>query len=258
MSSFERELEVARILEAVHPDVVFHCRRIDAAGIVNAADYLWRSVVRSTEALAKLSERFPVESLVVVDFYGGNIVDSTAARYAALGEVLALNAPSLVPLAPKVLRLPSILTRWDLRQLSQGQPAVAGTRFDLLESEAVTLCLAVAAEYKGRAVVVPTPGTSLGADQVAALLRSRPAPGPAPATSELLFAGEELKPSLISGAREVVGPVHPAPEEVITLARECAGAASQEAAAEVGERFRTLVLARGRTTGPTVDHVQHP
>jgi UDP-GlcNAc:undecaprenyl-phosphate GlcNAc-1-phosphate transferase len=250
-SSFEREFDVARILEATRPDVIFHCCGIGAEGIANADDYLWRSLIRSTDALAKVSARLPVESLAVVTFYDGDITDTTATRYAALGEVLALNTPSLVPLAPKVLRLPRILTRGELSRVAQGQ--LENQRFDLLEPEAVALCVEAAAEYKGRAILVPKTGTSLTTEQVAAVMRSKPAPVTAVPRGDLIFAGEEPKPSIITGAREIVGPMHPASEELIALAAECAGAVSQDAAAAVGERFSTTVLGRGRVTGTSVD-----
>lgn len=247
VSGFERELDVARVLEAANPGVVFHCLSLAAGGVTNADDYLWRRVVRSMHALAKVVSKHPIESLVAVRFLDDGVLDVATASsgFTTLGDVLALNEPGLVPLSPKVVRVPRVLTRSAVAEIANGAPAVGV--YDVLETEVVLMCLGAAAEYKGRVILVPRRTHSISAVDISAALRRKEPSSPSRHETRLpLTAGEETKPSILAGAREVVSSLYPASDELFAWAVRCAAAPSLEAAREVVADFHALGSGRNQ------------
>ena len=81
---------------------------------INAREYLWRKIARSARSLRQVLAGYPVESLVVCEFWQGEAVDSYTASLAAVAETIFLNAPDVSPCAPKVLRVPRVLGRSDV------------------------------------------------------------------------------------------------------------------------------------------------
>lgn len=250
-SPFEREIDAARVLDAAAPDVVFHCVSLATGGVVNAEDYLWRSVTRGMAALVKVAPRHAIESMVTVVFGEEDAGDSVAVRIGAAGQIIALNSRDLLAVSPKVLRFPRVLTGADLTAMING---FAGQSYRLLEHEAVSMCLEAAATYKGRVILVPKELRSMSAKQIVAAYRGRtPAAAAESVDHGLLYPGEETKPSLVEGAREVVGPVSPASEAAFEAAMRCARAASEHEAREARDDTWTALTRQPSLSEPAPD-----
>jgi hypothetical protein len=190
-----------------------------------------------------------------VRFLDDAVIDAAAiaSGFATAGDILTLNEPELVPLAPKVVRLPRVLTRSAMAEIATGSPVVGA--YDVLETEAVLMCLGAGAEYKGRVILVPRRSTAISAGDISGALRRKELSSLAGQRHEArspLFPGEETKPSILGGAREVVSSFYPASDELFAWAVKCATAPSFEAAREIVAEAGAVVSGRGGEA-PSID-----
>jgi len=215
----ERELDAARLLDAVRPQVVFHCASLVAGDVLNRDDYLWKKFVRATSTLRVTLPKHSVESLVFVNFWGRTEPDDTAAHVSAIGEIIALNSPDLLQAAPKVLRLPSILTGRDLAGFVNGMREGDDSSYSLLESEAIAMVLDAGAGYKGRVILVPRGEVPVRAPEIPAVLNGNGVVRgiPQPEGEATLFPNEEVKASILRGAQEVISPSYPASDALVDV-----------------------------------------
>ena len=231
IGNLEREIDAARLLDTARPQAILHCVGLDASPAANERDFLWRRVVRTSDAFCKILPKYGVESVACVFMWGGEAVNSFAGRLAAVSETLILNTSELLPSAPKVIRLPAVLTGERLLQIVK-HADVDWSRdesgFAILEGEAVTLCLEAVASSKGRALIVPRDARPITAGKVAASLTiddrgtaiapihegSVPQGGP-------LFPIETTRASVLRGAMEVISPVCPADDVLLQTVSEC-------------------------------------
>ncbi len=229
VGAFDRETDVAGIVEASDPAVIIHTVPLRAEGIANEAGCVWRRGVRGSGALCKVLARFPVESLVLVELWENVGPDDRWALLAAMGETLVLNDPSLVRSSPKVVRLPSILTEEKLRGVTRQQARADSfqERFSLLESEATAILLNVGSVCAGRAMVVPAAAPAFGREDIERTRGGRDSPGAGEAARgradalRPLFSRETPRPSVIPGVNEVVSPLSPASESLMRAVLEC-------------------------------------
>jgi hypothetical protein len=220
----ERELDAARVLDAARPQVVFHCAALRVGRVLNRDDYLWRKLVRSTSALSPVLPKHPVESLVFVALWDHTEPEELAAHLSAAAEISVLNSSGFLSAAPKVIRLPSILTAGDLARVMTRQQTSEAS-YSLLEGEAIALCLDAAANYKGRVVLIPRDEPPVDTREIRAILsrgsvvhRLSTRSGGEALT---LFPNEETKVSIIRGAREVLSPIYPAGDELLRSVQDC-------------------------------------
>lgn len=223
VGSIERELDAARMLDVARPDVVFHCTSMCAPPIVNRDDYLWRQLVRTTDALRVTLAKHAVESLVFLNLWGNEAEEGLAGHLGAAGEVIALNSPELLPAVPKVVRLPGVLSRRRAARYASLELPADDRRFVLLETEAIALALDVGAHYKGRVIVVPRVDASMTGDEIAGIVGGAQGQSVrADGSVTMLYPNEIMKPSILAGAREVVSPSYPASETMLADAIGCA------------------------------------
>jgi hypothetical protein len=240
IGAFDREMDVAGILEASSPSVIFHTVPLRAEGIANEAGYVWRRGVRGSGALCQALARFPVESLALVELWENVRPDDRWALLAAMGETLVLNDSGLVRSSPKVVRLPSVLTEQRLRRMTRSGSTAGSSdeRFDMLETEAAAILLNVGSVCAGRAMVVPAAARTLSLEDIGEVLDARPIPAVGPeardrsGTRRPLFPSETPRPSVIPGANDVVSPLYPASESLLRQVLECQYPAGTEALEE--------------------------
>jgi UDP-GlcNAc:undecaprenyl-phosphate GlcNAc-1-phosphate transferase len=149
--------EWRRMMDAVTPDVVFHCLAPGVDADANVEPFLWDNIVVSTSDLAKAVEHSTVSSVVLLSFWQDEITGAAAARMSAVAETMLLNDPAVRGTSPKSLRFPRVFTAADLDSSARGRPAAEpgrGAVFALLEPEAVSLALDCAASQPGSAVLV--------------------------------------------------------------------------------------------------------
>jgi UDP-GlcNAc:undecaprenyl-phosphate GlcNAc-1-phosphate transferase len=220
VGDIERELDAARLLDSVRPQVVFHCASLVTGEMLNRDQYLWRKLVRTASALRLTLPRSPVSSLVAVNFWGETVPEDFAAHASAAAEIMLLNCSDLARTAPKVLRLPTILTGRELAGLIGGTREINDASYSLLETEAVSMVLDAGAVYKGRVILVPRPEAPISASQLPSILGAARTVHRLPPTQgeARLFPNEELKASVLRSAQEVVSPSYPASEELLELA----------------------------------------
>jgi UDP-GlcNAc:undecaprenyl-phosphate GlcNAc-1-phosphate transferase len=215
----ERELDAARLLEAVRPQVVFHCTSLVVGDVLNPDDYLWRKIVRTATTLRVTLPKHSVESVVFVNFWGHTRPDDVAAHVGAIGEIIGLNSPDLLQTGPKVLRLPSVLTGRDLAGFVGGQRERDDSLYSILETEAITMALDAGAGYKGRVILIPRVEAPVRGPEIPAVLNGsgvvRGLPQPQGETT--LFPNEAVKASILRGAQEVVSPSYPASDELFKV-----------------------------------------
>ena len=152
--------------------------------------------------------------------------DDFTAGLAVLSEALTLNLADLAPAAPKVIRLPAVLTESRLRAvLDIGDAEDDGERYGLLETEAVAMCLDASVAYKGRVLLVPGDEPAFSAEDIRRVFKTRSSPPvghvDAVVGDVLLFAPEEVKASVLPGAREVISPICPADDVLFGIVSDC-------------------------------------
>ena len=260
--AFDRESEVAGLLGAAEPDVVFHVLSMRAKEVANEADYMWRRNVRGCEALCAGLERSATTSVVLARVWDESRPEEPWVLMAALSEALVLNRPRLVRASPKAARIPPVLTGEKCRRLSRSVRAGVAPeeRFALLEDEAVTFLLNAGASHAGRLIFIPAPAGSFGlldvihaAGEGAVSPPGTPA-GPDPGVFLPLFPNETARPSVTAGVKQVVSPLCPASASLI---RHGVGAGASRRRpgrrvswqAQDGALRRIGDFGRGETTG---------
>jgi UDP-GlcNAc:undecaprenyl-phosphate GlcNAc-1-phosphate transferase len=254
VGGIERELDAARVLGTVDPQIVLHCAGLSPVAAVNRKDYLFRRFVRTTEALCTAAAKHPLESIAFLEFRPGGVPGAAGTGLAVLGEARFLNSHELIAASPKVVRLPDVLTETRLRTLAgkaDGAAFDAARRYRLLEVEAVALCLGAAAVYHGRVLLVPGLGASVFTEaDVSAALQASGGTVPAGETGEasgdegLLLPVEMAKPSVLPGAREVMSPIYPASEPLMEWVSQCSTSSRRDLFDEPWEKLHAVLLGR--------------
>jgi hypothetical protein len=197
--------EAPGIVDAVGPEVVIHVVSVEPAGGLNDEEAAWHEMVRATERLARAAWKRPGCRLVVASLWGGVAVGDRAAAMASIMEAIVLNRAGAEAVA--TLRLPRVLDAHRVAHVADGDARAA---FDLVESEAASLVLEVAAgAFRGIYAPVPGPGFDLSALRRDAASRSAAA---APPGRSPVFATEHLDECGVAGIRRVLSPLFPASE----------------------------------------------
>jgi UDP-GlcNAc:undecaprenyl-phosphate GlcNAc-1-phosphate transferase len=248
----ERELDAARLVDAARPDVVFYCSDLCVGLVLNRDDYLWRRLVRATSALCAVLPKHPIESLVFLNFWGHTQPGELAAHLSATGEIMALNSSDLLPAAPKIVRLPTILTGTDLRDIAVNRRATEKDvlSYELLEGEAIAISLDVAANYKGRVILVPRAQPPVNPREIRSILKGKSTVRRLPTTWEgdvtPLFPNEQVKASVLRGAQEVVSPSYPASDELLGIVSNCVQSSQTDLQAEHLAGLHAALFERAR------------
>ncbi len=220
VASLDREIDVTALLDRSAPQVVVNALQLRSPDVANEADFVWRRVVRASEALCAALQRSAIDSLVFVSFWQGVGNDRRWASLSAVAEALALNSPDLLHASPKMVRLPEVLTEGDLRCIMNGtgESGSDARRFGILEDEASALVLNAGAVCKGRAIVIPQMEAAFGPGDINVVTETAPE-----SCGDLrpLFPTEAVKPSIVPGANEVVSPLYPASEYLAGAVSEC-------------------------------------
>ncbi|MEE9268798.1 MAG: hypothetical protein V3V49_00895 [Candidatus Krumholzibacteria bacterium] len=243
--------EAARIVSGCEPQVIFHCISTYAGPVVNERDFLWRSVVYSTDALVKVVSALPVESLTLISFWENLSAADEAAKLLSVSEARVLNCRQLHAASPRVVRVATVLTEKRLLEILDGVPPVAGRtghaeeRFSVFEPEAVALCVDAGASARGRALIIPRDEVPIGARDLQRFFRDRKTSGyaatEAPDERRMLFPSELLKGSSIPGASVVVSPLYPAGSEMLTAVERCLHAPGDADRAQLLGNLHTLL-----------------
>lgn len=148
--------DFSHLLDESTPDVVFHCVALDVGRMTNSDRYLWQTAVAQPYALCEALSASRVSTLVVLSFWGKVIPGGVAAGFGAACETLVLNHPSLKRISRKCVRFPRILGEQDLLDLglAHRRPAIEGSAYDLLETEAADMAVNTGQELGG-SIVVP-------------------------------------------------------------------------------------------------------
>ena len=256
--ALDRETDVAGLLGAAEPDVVFHVLPMRSREVANEADYMWRRNVRGCEALCAALARSATGSLVLVRVWDESRPDEPWVLMAALSEALVLNHPGIDRASPKAVRVPPVLTGEKCRRLSRSDRAgdAAEERFALLEDEAVTFLLNTGSSHAGRLIFVPAPAGSFGSlDVIHAAGDKGVSPPGAPASPDPdallpLFPNETARPSVTAGVKQVVSPLCPASASLIRMVSEPARLGA-ERIDECFNELKTELFAGMETSGAT-------
>jgi len=255
VGSIDHDTDAARLLRVTDPEVVVHCTELEVGNVVNARNLLWQRLVGATDALCRSVPAHGVASFLHVAFYEGASMDSYAASLSAVAETIVLNSPEMLAVSPKVLRLPAILLERDARNILDRSPGdKAGTSYALLQNEAVSVILDLAASSKTRALVTPRTREFFTASDIeTALQTGKATAGPeAEAGAEIngpLFPLEDTKPSVIQGVREITSPIYPADDGLVAKASLCLGLGEDE---RVEGAMNTIRSALIETSKPQV------
>ncbi|MFQ5511270.1 MAG: hypothetical protein ACE5EO_05420 [Candidatus Krumholzibacteriia bacterium] len=238
----EETADAVRIVESCNPQVVFHCVSVHAAPAVNKREFLWRSVVRSTDALVEAVAGHPVESIVLISFWENVSAADDDAKLLSVSEARMLNSPGIP--SPQVIRVATILTERRLLEiLEDTSPAGVGSgeSFSVFDPEAVALCVDAAAGASGRALIVPRIETPVGERDLKNFFREgsldKKDEGRPAGERSTLFPAEAIERSAIPGASVVVGPLYPAGGELMAAVEKCLRAPRD---VEDSERVRLL------------------
>ncbi|MDH3217058.1 MAG: hypothetical protein OEN01_12345 [Candidatus Krumholzibacteria bacterium] len=223
----EREIDLTRVLDAVRPHVVLHCASLQANGVLNREDYLWRKLVRATSSLCRVLPKYAIDSLAVLHFWGQTPANSYSALLGVASEVLLLNSSQLMPLAPTVIRLSGILTSHGLTEiLHKTRHAESNTlTYSLLELEALAICLDAIPSYNGRVILVPRDEPSFSALDIRGVFTGgqsfvRRVCDRADDGGSLVYPTEQTKASIVPGAREVISPIYPASDDLVDISTD--------------------------------------
>ena len=249
IGSIERDIDVARLLKDARPQVVFHCTDPGLHPSTNRDDYLRRRFVRTTAAITKTAPSYPIESLILMGLWGDEAPDGRVAGLSAAAEVFVLNAEGMTALSPKVIRVPRFLNENELRAIQKQPRSVEqfdGHPYTLLEPEVTAMALNVAASYATRAIVVPKVETELTVQAVHRLIHQANIEGamrsPAVTDRTPRFPNEELKASLLPGLREVVSPIYPASDDLVSAASRLQIASEPESVESALRWVRSLLV----------------
>lgn len=254
IGSIERENDAARALEAARPQVIFHCTSLRPRPVVNQEEYLWRRIVRTTGALCKTLPKHPIASLTLVNLWDHARPGDYAASAAAISEILVLNSADVLPLAPRVVRLPSVLTTAALQAIMNPprEESLETASFSLLEAEALAMSLDATAKYSGRVMLIPGAESSVTARDIrgqAARVDGRPGVAHrvrqrSSVRSALVFPCEQAKASIVTGAKEVVSPVYPASADLFEIARVSTLLTDADLIAEQLHKLHSVLVGR--------------
>ncbi len=199
--------EASAVVDAVVPDVVIHVVTAEPAGGLNDDDFAWHHLVRESERLARAVWKRPGCRFVIACQWGSVASGDRVAAMAAIMEAIVLNRAGTE--AAAVLRLPRVLPTE-----RAAESAAAAETFDLLESEAASLVLEVAAgAFRG--IYAPAPGPAF---ELSALRRNGAPASTPPAGRRPVFPAEHLDECGVAGIRRVLSPLFPAPEPFRKLA----------------------------------------
>lgn len=234
VGSIERDIDAARLLRATDPDVVIHCTELEVGNVVNARNLLWQRLVGSTDALCKTVPDHGVSSFLLVACYERAQMDSYAASLSAVGETMVLNYPDMLAASPKVLRLPVVLLEQDARRIVDRLVTDRGdASYALIQNEAVSVIMNLAASPRTRALVTPRTRVFFTASDIEKALQTgeKFAHTEIDITAEIkapLFPLENTKPSVILGVREITSPIYPADDGLVAGAAHCVGLSEEE------------------------------
>ncbi|MCZ6767393.1 MAG: hypothetical protein O7D32_10735, partial [bacterium] len=234
VGSIECEMDTARLLRAIDPDVVMHCTELEVGNVVNARNLLWQRLVGSTDALCRTIPRHGVASFLLVACYEGAQMDSYAASLSAVGETMVLNSPDMLAASPKVLRLPAVLLEQDARRIvDRSVTGRVGASYALIQNEAVSVIMNLAASSRTRALVTPRTREFFTASDIKKALQTdeKFMHAEVDTNAEIkgpLFPLENTKPSVIRGVREITSPIYPADDGLVAGAANCVGLSEEE------------------------------
>jgi UDP-GlcNAc:undecaprenyl-phosphate GlcNAc-1-phosphate transferase len=232
IANIDREIDASRLFDDARPDVVIHTIPLGAQGVTNGSDYIWRRTVRTCSALCRVIPKHGIGSIAFVLFHDGVGPSSRRNGLGAVCEALVLNDTDIRTAAPKVIRLPSVLTGDELKRIGaslQNRQREQSGRFELTELEATALVLNTTAIHKGRASVIPEEDRPFGRDEIAALLGHGVALVSCAGSTEerdpcrhgLVLPSETPRPSAVPGAVELVSPLYPASESLARIVTDC-------------------------------------
>lgn len=250
LSPFDKEIDVDKTMAAAEPDVVLHCVALSAVSSLNADEYLWRRIVRSARAISRVLPSYPVESMVHCSFWDDVDVGDRSAALCAAAETTLLNSAELLSASPKMIRLRSVLGYSEVEKVLAGEHGAVESEktYQMNELEAVAFCLGVAAKCTGRAIIVPRGGCSFTSRDVGNILGRKTRSGPPALVLETaagpVFPVETLKPSVVTWAREVVGPLYPATDVLRGYVSQCHLDPSPETLSQPLRLLRTVLFER--------------
>lgn len=213
------------LVDAVVPDVVFHCVTLDVSADRNADAHIWNEVVLTTERLLRSLSSRPSVSLVLLTFWGSADTSSPGAASAAVAEALALNRPDPERVTVSALRVPRVLTENTVRDLvADGEQANDGENtFDVLETEVAATAIEIG-NNGVHGLFTPVWQGVVTADLV------RAAAGGDGDTAEItasgtwrngpVFPSEQLQAVSSSTFKRVVGPLYPAHDALKHVLRD--------------------------------------
>jgi hypothetical protein len=232
IGGIDRESDAERVLSAAEPAVVIHVVSLECPAALNRHEYLWRRVARSARSLQQVLPGHPVESVLACELWGAAAADAYGAILAAAAETALLNSSDLSPCAPRIVRLPSVLTRRDVDRVAAANGGAGGgsARYAMHELEATALVLNAAATGRARSILVPRDEGEFGDREVGRAIGHRRAAGRRGRTlpsrdprieAGPLFPTETVKPSMVPAAKEVIGPLHPASDVLVGYVSQC-------------------------------------
>jgi UDP-GlcNAc:undecaprenyl-phosphate GlcNAc-1-phosphate transferase len=200
------------LVAAADADVVLHVVTVEPVGGLNDDAFAWEHLVRESDALARAVWRRPGCRLVIAALWGHTRAGDTASHAAATMEAVVLNRAQAEPAA--VVRLPRVLAA---QQILAPQAAASRVAYDMLENEAASLVIQVAAgAYRGIYAPAPRPEFGLATAREAAVERESTVMLAAVSrrggmiTSGVIFPSEHLDECGIEGGRRVLSPLFPA------------------------------------------------
>jgi hypothetical protein len=201
------------IMEASRPDVVLHVVAVEPVGGLNDRAFAWEHLVRETALLAQAVWKRPGCRLVIAANWGHVRAAESASHMAALMEAVVLNRAGAEPAA--IVRLPRVLTA---ERIAKSHAAMSRVSYDLLENEAATLVIEIAAgAFRGIYVPAPRPEIGLAVAREAALrvhattAAEEAAMRRAPiGASAVVFPPEHLDECGVDNGRRVLSPLFPA------------------------------------------------
>jgi len=247
---------VRALVDAVVPDVVFHCVALDASGDRNVDGYSWEEIVMTTERVLRAVSSRPSVSLSLLTFWDDGDARGSTARMAAVAEALVLNRTLGKRLVASSVRLPRILTESGVRAAMSGAEAA----FDLLETEATAVALETAMSG-AHGLFTPVWNRTVSPELVRAAAshaRDDGDTGQEPAETAAgrnspVFPAEQLQDVALSGVRRIVGPLYPAHEGLKGVIADApldgSEASRQEWIAVVGAHLYQIVPSGLRFTG---------
>jgi UDP-GlcNAc:undecaprenyl-phosphate GlcNAc-1-phosphate transferase len=220
---------VRSLVDAVVPDVVYHCVSLDASADRNGEAHLWEEVALTTDRVLRATTSRPTGALVLLSFWGDGDASAPGARMAAVAEAMWLNRTLPERITAAALRVPRVLTDGAVRDLvtAQSRRDTVERTFDVLETEVAAAALQLGTNDV-HGLFTPVWHGALTADVVlAATARAHEgddagddAPLPAPTRSAPLYPSEQLQEVSARGIKRVVGPLYPSHDALKQVLRE--------------------------------------